>query len=100
MSSEYIYLFVRKDLSAQQQIIQTAHAIHQVGQNVKSSDVPNAVLFGASDEDELMRIQSHLASNDVAFEMFFEPDVQAYTAIATHPIEGEKRKLMRKFKMM
>lgn len=103
MSSEYIYLFTRSDLSRQQQIIQTAHAIHEVGirrEYDELNKVPNAVLIDVKSENDLLEIVEYLENNKIEYEMFYEPDISAHTAIATYPIKGDDRKHFRHFNLM
>lgn len=101
MSNEYIYLFTRQDLSPQQQIIQTAHAIHQVGCNTENRvDPPNAVLIGIDSEKTLFEIKRYLDSNEIQSEIFYEPDIDSHTSIATYPITGKQRKLFQHFSLM
>jgi hypothetical protein len=97
--SEYIYLFVRKDLSQPQQIIQSCHAIDTL-KYVRQHEVPNIVLLGVESQDKLYDIMDYLTENEVAAEIFHEPDVDEHTAVATYPVTGEHRHLFRKFKMM
>lgn len=40
-----------------------------------------------------------LEDNNVEYEMFYEPDIEAYTAIATRPLIGNERSIMKKFKL-
>ena len=94
----WMYLFIRRDLSQQQQIIQTAHAAHLIGsKSPVSDDVPNAVLISTHSENDLLDIKEYLDTNKIAAEMFYEPDISQHTAIATYPIRGEERKPLRKF---
>lgn len=95
----YIYLFVRKDLSIPQQIIQAAHAVDCIRGHTES-EVSHMVLIGASDEAELFSFAEHLSDSDIHHEMFFEPDVDAYTAIATRPIRGKERDSLKHFQLM
>lgn len=89
----YIYLFIRKDLSREQQIIQTAHAIHMAGMNqLEKNIIPHAVLIGAENNEELFDISEYISANNIEHEIFFEPDINQYTAIATHPIKGEQQR--------
>lgn len=100
MSDKYMYLFTRRDLSQQQQIIQTVHAAHIVGQNQDTNSVPNAVLIGAKNEFDLMAIKEYLEYFEIAHEIFYEPDISQHTAIATYPLQGEQRTPLRKFDLM
>jgi hypothetical protein len=100
MNDEYMYLFIRRDLSHQQQIIQTAHATHSMASKHKDESIPNAVLIGIHSEDALLDIRDYLDQNNINCEMFYEPDINAHTAIATYPLRGKERKPMQKFGLM
>jgi len=100
MSDKYVYLFIRKDLSVQQQIIQTAHVNHQMAVNLEDREMPNAVLIGADDLLHLQDISDHLSVYGVEHEVFFEPDINEITAIATYPLAGDSRKPLRIFRTM
>ena len=89
----YIYLFIRRDLSPAQQIIQTAHAIYRIGRGYGQEEYdPYAVLIGVENEKELLDAGRYLLSNGIDHETFYEPDIKAYTAIATKPLYGDERK--------
>lgn len=65
MSDKYIYLFIRKDLSRAQQIIQTAHSVDQLdypGMG-ETDDISNMVLFEIDSERELYEIANKLQEN-------------------------------------
>lgn len=101
MSEQYMYLFTRRDLSHQQQIIQTSHAVHLMGMlSEKSDEIPNAVLIGIESQDHLLDIRQFLEDNQIKSEIFYEPDISEFTAIATHPIRGNDRKKLKTFKLM
>lgn len=88
----YTYLFTRQDLSIPQQIIQTAHAIHEMGVNQGNQRIPNAVLIGMMNEDELIAMSNYLKAKDIDYVMFYEPDINQYTAIATFPLQSTSDK--------
>ena len=100
MSDKYMYLFTRKDLSPQQQIIQTAHAAHIIGKNQICDSIPNAVLIGVGGEGELLSVRQLLEDNDIQHQLFFEPDIDEFTSIATFPIYGDQRIPLRGFSLM
>lgn len=100
MSDKYMYLFTRRDLSPQQQIIQTAHAAHIIGNKQECDSVPNAVLIGANTEFDLIGIKEYLEYFEIAHEIFYEPDISQHTAIATYPLVGDERKPLQKFELM
>lgn len=98
MSSPYTYLFIREDLTKPQQIVQTAHAAHEAGETF--GEHSHMALMGANDEQTLLKIAEHLDRNDIRFKMFFEPDIDSYTAIATEPLTGDRRKPLRRFSLL
>ena len=98
LENQYMYLFVRADLSKPQQIIQTAHAAAKIGEKYHGDTF--ATLCEANDEDHLKGISEYLDKHDIDHYCFFEPDVSAYTAIATAPLWGAARRPMRKFQLM
>ena len=98
-NSEYMYVFVREDLSVAQQIVQLGHATYDVGTKHPRSSSPNFVLIGVKNEQKLLELSEWLHTNETDHHMFFEPDVDQHTAIATKPISGSKRDIFRKFKL-
>ena len=97
----YRYLFVRKDLSLQQQIIQASHAVDEMAKvDVQSSNTNFITLIGVDDETALHEISSHLDSHGILYHKFYEPDVQQHTAIATSPLIGKQRKPLFGYKCM
>lgn len=103
----YIYCFIRLDLPVVQQIVQTAHAADRMALRQENYDPPaNLILFQVKDYVELMAVSHFLTKNMIDHEMFYEPDpprgatgtgVTGYTAIATEPLIGEQRQIMRRF---
>ena len=99
METPYTYLFIRRDLSGPQQIVQSAHAALNAGKRFGSHS--HLVLIDTSSEQELFRTASHLNDHEIEFEMFHEPDHDTgYTAICTQPLTGDQRKPLRRFKLM
>lgn len=95
----YLYAFVREDLSIPQQIIQTAHAVDELNKSFPHDWQNHMVLFSAKNEDELLKISQTLHSKDIHHELFFEPDINQHTAIATQPLRGDARSIMKKYKL-
>lgn len=95
----YTYVFVREDLSYAQQIVQASHATLEAGFLFKKpEDISSIVLFPAANEKGLFDVSKHLRSNGVEHVMFYEPDIEQYTAIATTPLFGEGRDVMAEFR--
>lgn len=61
MDTPYTYIFIRKDLSPAQQIVQASHAALEAGfvfdKPIKTTHI---VLIGADNKDHLMQIGNHL----------------------------------------
>lgn len=100
----YTYCFIRKDLEPHYQIIQAAHATHEIalrlGEEEKPQKTSHLILFEAKDEKHLLKIKEQLETKGIFNHIFHEPDHDTgYTAIATAPIYGEDRKMFRKYKM-
>lgn len=102
MSDQYIYVFVRKDLSIAQQIIQVSHASSDMAWRKASdqpSETPNVCLFQVENERELVAVAQCMKRDGVEHEMFYERDHDTgYTALATVPIRGEQRLLFKDYR--
>lgn len=94
-----MYVFVRRDLSIAQQIIQSAHATFEVGLVEDISKSPNFVLIGVDNLQHLRNVERVLQAGGIGYNIFFEPDVDQHTAIATAPIKGNKRKFFKHFEL-
>ena len=95
----YTYVFIRTDLSYAQQIVQASHATLEAGFKFKQpEEVSSIVLFPVSSEKELFDRAKHLRDNGIEHEMFYEPDINAYTAIATCALFNEQREVMSEFR--
>jgi hypothetical protein len=94
----YVYMFVRGDLSHPQQIVQTAHAVDEIGRRHKSDGTNYMVLCDAPDEQFLFDTSDWLTKHGIDHHVFHEPDINGHTAIATEPLIGDRRKPMRRFK--
>lgn len=99
METPYTYLFIRKDLTGPQRIVQTAHAAHEAGEHFGRHS--HMTLLGINDEQDLLKAAAHLDRNGIKYRMFFEPDYDTgYTAIATEPLRGEQRQPLRRYSLL
>lgn len=98
MERQYMYVWVREDLSAPQQIVQSSHASARIGELYHSDT--NIVLIGVDNENSLKQISCLLEDHEINSHMFFEPDIDQFTAIASEPLTGDRRKPLRKFKLL
>lgn len=106
-NNTYSYLFIRKDLSMAQKIIQATHAGMQMAfqHNDKAKcfaeNTPNIVLVLCDNEQALNEVQCQLEIDKVQHMAFYEPDLDmALTAISSAPLQAqEKNKFLRKQKL-
>ena len=99
--NSYIYTFVRQDLSPEQRIVQIGHACYEAGKKFQDDlGVSNLVLLSVENEDELTDIAFKLDMRGIGYYMFYENDINSYTAICTVPvIEGNERSFFKKYKL-
>lgn len=96
--SPYMYLFIREDLSIPQLIVQASHAAYEAGAGFdQPHKTPNVVLIGVSSQDHLKQTADYLGTHGIEFEMFYEPDVDEYTALACKPVYGVTRNVFKHF---
>lgn len=99
----YIYCFIRKDLEPHYQIIQAAHATHEIALKLSEKEKPHRtshlILFEVKDEQQLLKIKDQLERNNIFNHIFHEPDINQHTSICTAPMYGDDRKFFKKFKM-
>jgi flagellar biogenesis protein FliO len=93
-------MFVRRDLSVTQQIVQTAHAVDEIGKRYQSGDENYMVLIDVKNEQLLVGVSESLREKDIEHELFFEPDINSYTAIATRPLIGDERMSLKGYRLM
>ena len=83
----YTYVFIRKDLSYAQQIVQASHATLEAGFKFdQPAEISRIVLFPLNNEKQLFDRARHLRENGIEHVLFYEPDIEQYTAISTAPI--------------
>lgn len=109
----YVYIFVRQDISPEQQAVQAAHVTMKLGYQMRSNaeveySFPNEsthqlswadpndtyfTLVGVRNLDALNAVDSILATYNMEYEVFFEPDLNfgEITAIAVYPLPEDKR---------
>lgn len=93
--NSYIYVFVREDISFAQKIVQAGHACHEAGKmlsHAEFKDVSSMVLLSAKDENDLENIARIIDRAGIDFCMFFEPDMNSYTAICTKPVISDRER--------
>jgi len=106
MDKEYIYIFVRKDLTPEQRAVQAAHAATESGilyvdnKDYSISTPHTMVLIGVKNLKELLAAYEHVMFNEIDSVMFFEIDINENTAFATRPVKEEERIIFRDYKTL
>lgn len=101
IKKNYMYVFVRQDLSRPQQAVQASHAaIESTHRWPYIGDHPHMVLIGVKNEEKLRNALDKAKSNGILVAEFKEDDV-GLTAFATRPIvEDEERQLFKKYQLL
>lgn len=95
-----MYIVVRQDLNAGYQLPQAIHAkdefTHDWPETEKKwyKESNTLVVLGVADEDELLQLDVAVRAQGLKAALFYEPDVDAYTALAVEPSE-KSAKLLR-----
>lgn len=95
----YVYILVRTDIPIAQQMVQASHAALEAG-FAFSSEVPvrntHLVVCAVPDEAALLKASAQLDRHDLGHHLFFEPDDgMGHSALATRPVYGAERRLLR-----
>lgn len=100
---EYCYIFVRQDLSKEQQLVQAAHATLVLGSKLKRTDVSELyfTVIGIPQLIDFRSVMNDLNAHGTKYETFYEPDQgSTLTAIATHPIPKDERGILKDYKLL
>lgn len=97
-----MYVFIRKDLSIPQQVVQSCHACYELARTTPLlAEHPSVIVLGINNEAKLQAVAQKLQTAGIEFREFREPDIgHQLTAIATAPIAGEQRQFFRKYQLL
>ena len=102
--TEYVYVITRSDLSFPQQAVQACHAAMEASVAFYDPQVkehPHLALCAVKNEQQLLNAARMLDSNGVKFSAWREPDLKhQLTAIATEPLSGNNRQIMRRYQLL
>ena len=99
--TQYVYVFVRRDLPGPQQVVQSCHASIETAKSFPKDCCPHLVVCSIKNELRLRQCLIHLQRLGIKHEPFFEPDLNnALTAIATEPITGVIREQLRHYQCL
>lgn len=101
MSDYYSYIFVRQDLTPEQQLIQFGHVCCVVGSHLPHNISPHRLNFvgiGVPNEHALIKALTLMSENNIEWCDFIEPDMDyQMTAAASLPVRGETRNVFSKY---
>ena len=103
MSQDYVYVFVRKDLSYPQICVQSIHAVIEHCKNFSPYENvhPNVIVFEVEDEESLILEMNKLSNKGVDLVPFYEPDINnSLTSFACKTVSGLNRKTFSKYKLL
>lgn len=104
VNAKHIYVFVRTDLSIEQQAVQACHASIEAARNSLISpcdEHPSLVLCGVKSEHQLKNVIGHLTELNIHHHSFIEPDIgNELTAICTEPVTQNMRHNFRKYRCL
>ena len=99
----YVYVFVRRDISPGQQVVQSCHAVAKAAilYNGKLDVDPHMVVLGVKTETALFKAIEKLNSLGIKCQWFIEPDMgNQVTALATEPVYDDTRKVFRNYQIL
>lgn len=100
---DYMFIFVRQDISKEQQAVQAAHASFCAGRAYlhHSPDKVNFVLIGVPDEYSIDNAASWINDHHVKHVVFREPDLDnSITAIATQPLKEHQKRFLKGYNLL
>lgn len=102
-TTKHFFVFVREDLSIEQQTVQAAHAAYEAGIRFGQADGPygSIVICVAQNSKELQKISIRLGYLNIKHHCFHEPDIpnDKLTAIGTESLSKDRRKPLRKYRL-
>lgn len=103
MEPSYVYIFVRQDLSKEQQLVQAAHVTLVLGNKLKHKNVENLyfTVIGIPQLSDFCKVMKDLKKHGTEYVTFYEPDQgSTLTAIATMPILKSERRNLLEYKLL
>jgi hypothetical protein len=95
-----LYVFVRTDLSLEQQVVQAAHAAAEAGRSFYRPEhgIASLIVLAVPNLAALYQARRRLESHGIEHDMFFEPDWNTgHSAIGTRPLVDAERALLRNY---
>lgn len=100
---EYVYIFVRQDLSKEQQLVQAAHVALVLGSKLNRTNIEELyfTVIGIPQLIDFTTVMKDLKKHGTEYVRFYEPDQgNTLTAIATYPIPKDERGILKEYKLL
>jgi hypothetical protein len=97
-----VYVFVRQNISIQQQFVQGIHGAYKAPKGIGDHGDPKVCVVGMPDIKALQRVLKKLHEHGISRHAWFEPDhceVRDLTAIVTEPVIGEKKDALANYRL-
>lgn len=97
-----IYVFVRTDITVEQQIVQAAHAAAEAGRRFYAPEhgIASLIVLAVSGPAKLQKAAKRLQALDIDFDVFFEPSWEmGHSALATRPLLDSERPLLKAWQL-
>ena len=99
MPNKRVYIFLNKELSDPQKIVQSSHLALESAREFQIEHHPSIIVLGIV-RSNLMDIEKYLKAKNIKFVNFFEPDINEVTGLATQPLDTVTSKLLQHFPMI
>jgi len=77
------------------------HSLIESTKAFPTSTHPHLVFCSVRDTDRLNKAAKKLSKNGIKFKCFYEPDIgNQFTSLATEPLRGDKRRVLKDFQLM
>jgi len=98
----HCYILVRTDIPPAYQAVQSAHAAIKAARSglLSCDDNPSLVVCGVPDQKALLDASARLCIHAVPHALFYEDDVDSFTALCTADLEKPQRRILRDFKLL
>ena len=103
ITTKYIYIFVRTDLTIPQIAVQACHAAIESSRQHLTPDLehPHIVLCGIESESKLFEAHNRIQSFGFECCVFYEPDLNnSLTAFATELVDESCKRYFKKFQLL
>lgn len=98
----YVYVFVRRDIPLEHQIVQSAHAALESGLRFKTElyEPSSLIMIGVKNQSQLEKARLYVNEKGVQTEMFFEPSWDyGNTAFATEAVTDDLRHIFKRYQL-